>query len=538
MILPDESARTQPGPAGPGGTAWQPPYGGLWARPVAGVVRGEAAVDTEHSAGDEASLVGGEVRDRGRDLVGMAEPPDEVPFGVSAQALACGAAEPFLQLRRDDDPRRNRVAADAAVGVGGGHVLREGDDARLRRAVGEQGAAAVERRRRCRVDDRAAATLEHRGDGMAATKHRPAEVDRHDPIPRREVHRDDILVRTVLVERGRIVVEDVETTERLHRVGDHRSDLAVIGDVDVLRARHPTRACDLLDDGIGAVGCDVGDGDTGTFVREAHCRRATDPRSRAGHDRDPALEACVPGHRRATVTAPSERARRQAYSAALMTDAMTNDAFEAHEARRVEAAAALRDLIHAYVGHEHDDATLDMLRDWARNETEQLTSGAARNRTSVMQRASALRSGDDWRPSGGAGFDDRAVAGHANPNSVGIDTWREGDTMCADIVFDSAFEGAPGRAHGGIVAAAFDDFTGSVISMIGEPAFTGELTVRFVKPVPVHRPLRFRTWLESRDGRKLFIEADAHDGDELVARCRAIYITVDPSTFARSPDPR
>ena len=88
------------------------------------------------------------------------------------------------------------------------------------------------------------------------------------------------------------------------------------------------------------------------------------------------------------------------------------------------------------------------------------------------------------------------------------------------------------------MAATFDDFTGSVISMIGEPAFTGEITVRFVKPVPVMRPLRFRTWLDSRDGRKLFIGADAHHGDELVATCRAIYITVDPAVFAQAPDPR
>jgi hypothetical protein len=221
-----------------------------------------------------------------------------------------------------------------------------------------------------------------------------------------------------------------------------------------------------------------------------------------------------------------------------MTPAMSDDEFDAHEAKRVETAAALNALIHAYVGHEHDDATLVALREWADNALVQLTRGTVRNRTSVMQRALAGERAPDWGPSGRAGFDDRAVAGHANPTSVGLDTWRDGDTMYADVTLGPAFEGAPGRAHGGIVAATFDDFTGSVISMIGEPAFTGEITVRFVKPVPVMRPLRFRTWLDSRDGRKLFIGADAHDGEELVATCRAIYITVDPAVFAQAPDPR
>jgi acyl-coenzyme A thioesterase PaaI-like protein len=221
-----------------------------------------------------------------------------------------------------------------------------------------------------------------------------------------------------------------------------------------------------------------------------------------------------------------------------MDDAANDDAFAAHEALRVEAAGALRELIHAYVGHEVSDQTLVALRDRAREEAERLRQGAARDRASVMRRASDGLPPAEWRPSARAGFEDRAVAGHANPTSLDYEVWREGDVMLADIQFDAAFEGAPARAHGGIVAAAFDDFTGSVIGMIQEPAFTGELTVRFVKPVPVHKPLRFRTWLESRDGRKLLILAEAHDGDLLVATCRATYITVDPSVFARSPDPR
>ena len=72
-----------------------------------------------------------------------------------------------------------------------------------------------------------------------------------------------------------------------------------------------------------------------------------------------------------------------------------------------------------------------------------------------------------------------------------------------------AFEGAPGRAHGGIVAAAFDDVTGFVIGQLREPAFTGELTVRYLAPVPVDEPLEMRARLEGRERRKLFITAEA-----------------------------
>ena len=45
-------------------------------------------------------------------------------------------------------------------------------------------------------------------------------------------------------------------------------------------------------------------------------------------------------------------------------------------------------------------------------------------------------------------------------------------------------------------------------------------------------------YYEHRDGRKLFITAEAKDGEQIVATCKATYITVDPSRFAGAPDPR
>jgi acyl-coenzyme A thioesterase PaaI-like protein len=221
-----------------------------------------------------------------------------------------------------------------------------------------------------------------------------------------------------------------------------------------------------------------------------------------------------------------------------MPDDADDAAHDATEALRVEAAAALRGLLHAYISHECDDAQLAALRDWANDTTATFDAGAPRSRMLLMQRARASTTSSGWLPGGSPGFEDRAIAGIANPASIVFDARQEGDVMVADITLGAAFEGAPGRAHGGVVAAAFDDFTGSIIGMIQEPAFTGELTVRFVRAVPVHVPLRMRTWLESRDGRKLHIHADMHAGDELVATCKAIYITVDPSAFAAAPDPR
>jgi acyl-coenzyme A thioesterase PaaI-like protein len=221
-----------------------------------------------------------------------------------------------------------------------------------------------------------------------------------------------------------------------------------------------------------------------------------------------------------------------------MLDDAAEATLEATESLRTDAAAALRDLVHAFVGHERDHAALIAMRDWARSETAALDRSPTRSRMLLMQRVLDAAGSEEWKPHGGAGFEDRAVAGRANPTGLVFDAWRDGDTMVADVTLGAAFEGAPGRAHGGIVAAAFDDFTGAIIGMLEEPAFTGELVVRFVQPVPVGTPLRLRTWLDSRDGRKLHIHADAHAGEQLVATCKAVYITVDPRTFAAAPDPR
>lgn len=211
---------------------------------------------------------------------------------------------------------------------------------------------------------------------------------------------------------------------------------------------------------------------------------------------------------------------------------------------RLAAAAALRSLNHAFVAHDADEAQLRELAARANAGAATLRAGTHRDRLALMRAAAAAAATSTDLTGGfppaaaGSGFSDRAVAGTTNPTSIEIDVGYEGDDVVGRFEFGSAFEGAPGRAHGGMVAAAFDDVTGFVIGQLREPAFTGELTVRFVKPVPVREPLEIRARLDGRERRKLFISAEGRAGDEIVATCKAIYITVDPSIFAGSPDPR
>jgi acyl-coenzyme A thioesterase PaaI-like protein len=95
-----------------------------------------------------------------------------------------------------------------------------------------------------------------------------------------------------------------------------------------------------------------------------------------------------------------------------------------------------------------------------------------------------------------------------------------------------AFEGAPGRAHGGIVAALFDEAMGFVLSIACTPAFTGRLSVTYRAPVPLGVPLEFRARLTRRDGRKLLMAGEARHGDTLLAQADSLFVAVDSKRFA------
>lgn len=203
----------------------------------------------------------------------------------------------------------------------------------------------------------------------------------------------------------------------------------------------------------------------------------------------------------------------------------------ATEALRSAAAASLRSLAHSFAAHEPDDALLADVAEHAAELTRRLDAAPARDRLRLMRRGieHSLM---------GLGFEDRAVGGASNPTAVELAVRFEGNDVVGDVVLHKAFEGAPGRAHGGIVAAAFDDVTGFVIAQLQEPAYTGELTVRYLAPVPVDAPLEIRVRLEGQERRKLFISGELLEDGTVIATCRAIYITVDPGVFAQAPDPR
>ena len=192
---------------------------------------------------------------------------------------------------------------------------------------------------------------------------------------------------------------------------------------------------------------------------------------------------------------------------------------------RLAAAVALRDLVNLFCGHDAGDELLDRVTAAAVALADEMRSKPRWDRQAILRAGLAAIS--DVAERRAETFAHRAVAGPANPTSLPFDFRREGDAVSTTVELGPMHEGAPGRAHGGVIAAIFDDLTGVVPVMIGAMAVTGRLTIHYRSPVPVETPVEFRAWLHDRDGRKLEVHAEARHGDAVLATAEALFVTID-----------
>lgn len=107
-------------------------------------------------------------------------------------------------------------------------------------------------------------------------------------------------------------------------------------------------------------------------------------------------------------------------------------------------------------------------------------------------------------------------------------------TMTSTFAVQRHHQGAPGIAHGGVIAAAFDEALGALAVHHREPSVTAELQTRFRRPVPVGSVLHLRTRIDARDGRKVWCSGvgrlDSPDGPVAV-EATALFVTVPMEHF-------
>ena len=91
------------------------------------------------------------------------------------------------------------------------------------------------------------------------------------------------------------------------------------------------------------------------------------------------------------------------------------------------------------------------------------------------------------------------------------------------------YTGPPGHAHGGVIATILDEAMGKVNKIHNVVALTSEISVQYLKPVPLNKPLRVEARSVSVRGRRHINAAEIiNQHGEVLARSRGTFIAIDP----------
>ncbi|GGO91253.1 thioesterase [Wenjunlia tyrosinilytica] len=135
----------------------------------------------------------------------------------------------------------------------------------------------------------------------------------------------------------------------------------------------------------------------------------------------------------------------------------------------------------------------------------------------------------------GAHYDQCFGCGHEQPHGLRLDaTAGEGVSITAEFTVQPAHQGAPGLAHGGVLATALDETLGSLCWLLQTIAVTGRLETDFVRPVPVGTVLHLSARCTAVHGRKIFSSAVGRIGSPdgpVAVRADALFIEVPVAHF-------
>lgn len=195
---------------------------------------------------------------------------------------------------------------------------------------------------------------------------------------------------------------------------------------------------------------------------------------------------------------------------------------------RIALGAAVRRLGHAVIGHEVDLETMLETTNLLNEISESYELEPPRSR----QYSQFSHAHDEDVPDHSrlTSHISRPGSGPGSPHGLEMVVHRRGERIEAEFTLGASHEGAPERSHGGIVALAFDDAMGFVLNVVKVVAYTGQITVRYKAPTPLREPLIMSAWLDRREGRKLFLEAELREKtpeSPLLATASALFIAID-----------
>ncbi|MEJ2234211.1 MAG: hotdog domain-containing protein [Syntrophobacterales bacterium] len=101
------------------------------------------------------------------------------------------------------------------------------------------------------------------------------------------------------------------------------------------------------------------------------------------------------------------------------------------------------------------------------------------------------------------------ACGTNNPIGLKLNFYRQGDSVCSDVVLNRNHVGWQNMAHGGIISTLLDEIMSwTVIHFKRVFSVTRKIQVRYLKPVPVEVPVTVKGTITS-DGTSRSCQAEA-----------------------------
>jgi len=127
------------------------------------------------------------------------------------------------------------------------------------------------------------------------------------------------------------------------------------------------------------------------------------------------------------------------------------------------------------------------------------------------------------------------LCGEENRSGVRARFFVEGDEVVGRVTLPRHLNGYKNIAHGGVVSALLDETMGWAPTVFGRTRamyVTGELTVKFLSPVPVGEEIEVRSRLLEDAGRLAYCEGEIRCGGKVRARAKGKFVPMSPEGTA------
>lgn len=118
------------------------------------------------------------------------------------------------------------------------------------------------------------------------------------------------------------------------------------------------------------------------------------------------------------------------------------------------------------------------------------------------------------------------VSGRVNPLAPPVSFELTADNRgMSTVTLGLAYQGPPGRVHGGYVATLLDHVMGYTAGLTtGDHKFTRTLSVDYSAGTPLFVPMTISAWVESEEGRKAWIRGEISVDGTVTASARGLFV--------------